>query len=79
MAASADILVGQRVQGAGPGTKIQPKKVEMVAAFLVDDLPNDDRNVLISVSPFADDPYTRAERMDVYTGTPYHGRTRTGP
>ena len=65
---SADILVGQRVQGAGLGTKIQPKKVERIAAFLVDDLPADDKNVIISVMPFSDDPYTRAERMDVYTG-----------
>ncbi len=64
----AEILVGQRVQGAGLGTKIQPKKVERIAAFLIDDLPADDKNVLISVSPFTDDPYTRAERMDVYTG-----------
>ncbi|GAB3747462.1 alpha/beta hydrolase family protein [Lysobacter olei] len=64
----ADILVGQRVQGAGLGTKIQSKRVEMVAAELVDDLPADDRNVIIAVRPFADDPFSRAERMDVYSG-----------
>lgn len=63
-----DILVGQRVQSEGPGTLIKPKKVEMIAAFLVDDLPSDDKGVVIAVSPFANDPYTRAERMDVYTG-----------
>lgn len=62
------LLVGQSVQGAGPGTKIQPKKVEQIAAFVVDDLPNDDKNIIISVQPFADDPYTRAEKLDVYTG-----------
>lgn len=64
----AEMLVGQRVQGAGLGTKIQPKKVERVAAFLVDDLPADDKNVIISVMPFSDDPFTRAEKMDVYSG-----------
>lgn len=64
----ADILVGQRVQGAGLGTKIQPKKVERVVAALVDDLPGDARNVVISVRPFSDDPFSRAERMDVYSG-----------
>jgi len=64
----ADILVGQRVNGAGLGTKIQPKKVEQVAAFLIDDLAKDDKNVLISVMPFSSDPYTRVDRMDVYTG-----------
>ncbi|MGH8074103.1 MAG: alpha/beta hydrolase family protein [Lysobacter sp.] len=63
-----EILVGQRVQGRGLGTKIQPKKVERVAAFLVDDLPGDDDNVIISVAPFHADPFTRAERMNVYSG-----------
>lgn len=63
-----DILIGQRVQSAGLGTKIQPKKVEMVAAYLVDDLPADDAGVIVSVMPFTADPYTRAERLDVYTG-----------
>lgn len=63
-----EFLVGQRVQGSGLGTRIQPKKVEQVAAELVDDLPNDDRNVIISVSPFHEDAYTRAELMDVYSG-----------
>ena len=61
-------LIGYRVQGAGLGTKIQPKKVEAVAAFLVDDLPADDENVIISVTPFAADTFSRAEKMDVYTG-----------
>lgn len=64
----AEILVGQRVQGAGLGTKIQPKRVEMVAAELVDDLAGDDKNVIIAVHPFSDDPFSRAERMDVYSG-----------
>lgn len=63
-----ELLVGQRVAGAGLGTRIQPKKVETVAAFLVDGLPTDDRNVVISVSPFHEDPYSRAELMDVYSG-----------
>lgn len=64
----ADILVGQQVRSDGPGTKIQPRKVEAVAAYLVDDLPGDDKSVIISVSPFTNDPFTRAERMDVYSG-----------
>jgi dipeptidyl aminopeptidase/acylaminoacyl peptidase len=65
-----DLLVGYRVAGGGLGTKIQPKKVERVAAFLVDDLPADDKHVIISVMPFSGsgDPYTRAEELDVYTG-----------
>ena len=62
------LLAGQSVQGAGLGTKIQPKKVEQIAAFLIDDLVADDKNVVISVEPFSDDPYTRADRLDVYSG-----------
>ncbi|KGM56881.1 peptidase S9 [Lysobacter arseniciresistens ZS79] len=63
-----ELLVGQRVRGRGLGTRIQPKKVERVAAFLVDTLRNDDRHVIISVSPFHADAFTEAERLDVYSG-----------
>ncbi|WP_182333759.1 alpha/beta hydrolase family protein [Stenotrophomonas acidaminiphila] len=64
-----DLLVGFRVQGNGAGTRIQPKKVEDVAAFLIDGLPGDDRNAVISVWPLmGDEPFTRAERMDVASG-----------
>lgn len=64
----ADILVGQHVDVQGLGSKIRGKKTEAVAAFLVDDLPGDDRAVLISVAPFNNDPYTRLERLDLSTG-----------
>ncbi|MEH6421463.1 alpha/beta hydrolase family protein [Pseudomonas sp. CGJS7] len=64
----ADVLVGYRVQSRGAGTRIQPKKVENVAAFLIDDLPADERAVLISVQPFTADAYSRAERLDTFTG-----------
>ncbi len=64
----AEILAGQSVTSAGPGTTIQPKKVEAVAAFLVDDLPDDDRYVVASITPFSNEPYTRADRLDVMSG-----------
>ncbi|TQD51605.1 S9 family peptidase [Lysobacter aestuarii] len=64
----AEILAGQSVTSAGPGTTIQPKKVEAVAAFLVDDLPDEDRYVVASITPFTSEPYTRADRLDVMTG-----------
>lgn len=64
----AELLVGFRVQSAGPGTHIHTKKVESVAAYLVDTLPSDDKTVIISVWPFGTEPFTRAERLDVYTG-----------
>lgn len=63
-----EILVGQHVDVQSIGTNIRGKKTEAVAAFLVDDLPGDDRTVLISTSPFSDDPFTRLERLDLSTG-----------
>jgi dipeptidyl aminopeptidase/acylaminoacyl peptidase len=64
----ADILVGWRVDGKETGTHIHTKKTEAIAAFVVDDLPDDDKNILIQVWPFSEDPYTRAEKLDVYSG-----------
>lgn len=63
-----ELLVGYRVQSNGAGTRIQPKKVEGVAAFLVDELAGDDRNALVAIWPFGDEPYTRLERLDVQSG-----------
>lgn len=56
------------MQGNGPGTRIQPKKVEAVAAFVIDALPDQDRRVLVKVMPFSADPFTSAERLDVNSG-----------
>jgi dipeptidyl aminopeptidase/acylaminoacyl peptidase len=64
----AENLVGFRVEGRGAGTRIQPKKVENVAAFPVDALAGDDRHIIIAVWPLGNEPFTRAERLDVYTG-----------
>jgi dipeptidyl aminopeptidase/acylaminoacyl peptidase len=63
-----DILVGQDVEVMSTGTHIQTKKTEMVAAFLLDSLPADDKNVLITVSGFRGDSFSRVEKMDVYNG-----------
>ncbi len=63
-----ELLVGYRVESNGPGTRIQPKKVEDVAAFLIDELPQDDRNVLVSIRPFKADAFTRVDRLDVQSG-----------
>ncbi|MBA2239286.1 MAG: S9 family peptidase [Lysobacter sp.] len=62
-----EILVGQHVEG-DLGSRIKAKKVERIAAFVSDDLPADDRVVVISVHPFVADGFSRAERMDVYSG-----------
>ncbi len=65
----AELLVGFRVQGNGAGTRIQPKKIEAVAAFLVDALPDDENYAVISVFPMTGvEPFTRAEKLDVRSG-----------
>jgi len=64
----AEVLVGQRVQDGGAGTRIKPKQAEQVWALLTDPLPEDDRNVILTVANFGEDAYTRAERMDVRSG-----------
>jgi hypothetical protein len=69
-----EMLVGYRVT-SDSSTRVGGKQAEAVAAFLVDDLPGDDRHVLISVSPFSREPMTRVEKMDVYTGR----RARASP
>jgi dipeptidyl aminopeptidase/acylaminoacyl peptidase len=61
-------LLGYRVESAGLGTRIQPKKVEAVAGYLVDDLRDDDRNIIVTVWTFGESQHTRAEKLDVYTG-----------
>jgi dipeptidyl aminopeptidase/acylaminoacyl peptidase len=63
-----DTLVGQDVEAMSTGTHIQGKKQEFVAAKLVDDLPADDDNVLISTTPFNSDAYSQIEKMDVHSG-----------
>lgn len=71
-AANADgshrgLLVGQRVANK-IGTRIQDKKSESVVARLQDDLAGDDRNIIVSIEPFTAEPFSRAERMDVFSG-----------
>jgi dipeptidyl aminopeptidase/acylaminoacyl peptidase len=64
----AENLVGFRVDGGGAGTRIKPKEAESVWGWLLDPLADDDKYVLVTIEPFGEDTYTRAEKMDVYTG-----------
>lgn len=64
----ADLLVGQRLQAMTTGTRLQPKKNERIAADMVDSLPGNDTEVVISASSFGNDPSSRAEVMDVRSG-----------
>ncbi|MCD9028204.1 S9 family peptidase [Luteimonas sp. BDR2-5] len=64
------LLVGWRVALQPTGSRLLDQKREGGAVFAwpVDLLPDDDRHVLVSVSPFSREPQTRVERMNVYTG-----------
>lgn len=62
------LLAGQRIPVERAGTRIHAARSQDVVAILVDDLRSDDKNVIVAVSPFMDDPVTRAERMDVRNG-----------
>ncbi len=64
----SSLLVGPDVDQMSTGSHIQGRTTENVWATLVDDLPNDDHNVLVSVTPFTADAYSRVDRMDVDTG-----------
>ncbi len=65
----AQLLVGWRVQNSGTGTNIRTgPREEFVFAWPIDLLPDDPRHILVAVSPFTGDPYTRVDRMEIYTG-----------
>lgn len=64
----ADMLIGFRRQGNSLGSAIGDSKTQAVFAEVIDDLPGDDKNVIVAVTPFNRDPYTRVEKMDVFTG-----------
>lgn len=64
-----EALVGYRAADMQAGTHIQAKNNERVAAIDVDSIPGDDRNVIVTVTPYSEDEmWYRADRMDVYTG-----------
>jgi len=63
------LLFGYRADGTQLGTRHDRGRQEEAWGFLIDTIPGDDRNVLIAVWPWTQsEPYTRAERMDVYSG-----------
>ena len=64
------ILVGQRAGEDTTASHIAGgKQRDNVAAFMVDDLPNDKNSVIVAVRPMQGEaPYTRAEILDIYSG-----------
>jgi dipeptidyl aminopeptidase/acylaminoacyl peptidase len=62
------MLVGSRAEINTEASRLTTANADSVAAFLVDDLPAEENHVLISVTPFIPDAYTRLERMDVRNG-----------
>jgi len=64
-----EMLVGYRVQDGGLGTTIKPKKGnDSIWAYLIPTTTGDGKTTLISAQPYAADPHSTAERIDVFTG-----------
>lgn len=64
----AELLAGQSLQVASIGSNIRAKKAEQAFVFMADPHARDGSNVVVSVVPFGDDPFTRADRMDIVSG-----------
>ncbi len=65
-----ELLFGVRAEGTKIGSRIDKGKQEYGSAWVLDELPSDDRKVLVSVWPWARkaEPYSQVEEMDIYTG-----------
>lgn len=64
-----DPLIGYRAVEMQAGTHLKSRTNEKLAAVGVDQIPGDDRNVMVTVTPYGEDElWYRADRMDVYTG-----------
>lgn len=62
------LLVGYRATGMQAGTHLQSRDNSTVAVIDVENIPGEDRNVMLTVSPYSDDEtWQRAERLDVTT------------
>jgi len=60
------LLVGFRSPGRGRDSSVMP--ADSVAAFMADELRDDENNVLLAVTPLFSKGSTQVERMDVLTG-----------
>ena len=66
---NADALMGYRSGSMKTGTHIISSDNEQVAAIAIEQIPGDERNVLVTVRPYGEgEKAQRAERMDIYTG-----------
>ncbi len=66
---NADALMGYRSGSMQTGTHIIGRDSEQVAAIAIEQIPGDERNVLVTVRPYGEgEKAQRAERMDVYSG-----------
>ena len=65
------MIYGYRMEGDKLGSNIKGRSQEYATAFLVDDLPGDDDNILIGVWPWLNpnsEPYTQIEKLSTKSG-----------
>ena len=62
------LLVGYRATGMQAGSHIRSQDNSSVAVIDVDTIPGDERNVMLTVTPYGEDEtWQRAERLDINT------------
>ncbi len=65
-----ELLYGVRAEGGRIGSRLDKGRQGYGSAWLLDEVPGDDRKVLITIWPWAQksEPYAQVDEMDVYTG-----------
>ena len=62
------MLIGFRAETNPQASRLRPATADSVYAEIVDTLPEDEDHVLVAVTPYSPDAYTRLERLDVRDG-----------
>lgn len=65
------MLYGYRLDGDKTGSKITGRKAAYASASVIDDLPDSENHILISVWPWSSatvEPFTEVERLDINSG-----------
>lgn len=62
----SEMVIGQRVESSGPGSRVRQQQPENVAADVIDPLPLDPLHMLVAITPLGNsEQYSRVERMNL--------------
>lgn len=73
-----ELIYGYQAGGNTTGTRIKKKEATRGAAEIIDMLPEDDKHILISSTPWSKDRggYAKVFKLNVYTGKKILSRTQ---